>query len=93
MWFYKDVDTQSPIVGCQFELIPSDINSNISLRSSLVTNSGSEIEFNNEKLKKCIVDMYSKKLLSDKKIFFHWKIIEEFEKDERKKASKKKRKV
>lgn len=95
MWYYKDVD-QSPIVGCQFELISTEFGpTSVSIRSSLFTNSNSEIEFKNEKLKKCIIDMYSKKFLSEKKIFFHWKVIEDFEKDveqKRKRAAKKRKK-
>ena len=94
MWFYKDVD-QSPIVGCQFEIIPSDIENSISIRAALVTNSNSEIEFSSDILKECIVAMHSKKLLSEKKVFFHWKVIEEFERDveqkERKQTKRKKR--
>lgn len=92
MWFYKDVD-QSPIIGCQFEIVPTDYGSTpMSIRSSVVTNSGSEIEFSNESLKESIVNIYSKKLLGEKKVFFHWKVIEEFEKDVEQKPRRPKQK-
>ena len=93
MWYYKDVDN-SPIVGCQFEVLSDadmkKLNSN-NLRGFLVLNSGAEIAFNNLILNDCIINLYPKKIINDKKVFFHWKIIENFERDDEQKKSKRKK--
>jgi hypothetical protein len=94
MWYYKDVD-QSPIIGCQFEVLPDsdmkNLNSN-NIRGFLLLNSGAEIAFNNLALNDCIINLFPKKIINEKKVFFHWKVIENFENENEQKKSKKRKK-
>ena len=94
MWYYKDVDT-SPIVGCQFEVLPDadlkKLTSN-NIRGFLALNSGAEIAFNNLILNDCIINLFPKKLINDRKVFFHWKIIENFESENEQRKPKKRKK-
>jgi hypothetical protein len=77
VWYYKDVDN-SPIVGCQFEVIEEVAGKLIAknIRGFLVLNSGSEIAFNNPILNECILSLFSKKIKKDSKLFFHRTTIE-----------------
>lgn len=80
LWFYKDADP-SPTIGCEFELLPpEDGKKESSLKISIVTNSGNHIEIKNALLKDCIMNLLATRLINEKKVFFHWKVIEEFEK-------------
>jgi hypothetical protein len=90
LWFYRDI-TQSPIVGVKFELFGEN-SSDTHLKCFVISNSGELIEISNDYLKECVVNLFAKKLLNEKSLFFHWKSIEEFEKNIDGKKTKRKQK-
>lgn len=90
LWFYRDAN-QSPVVGIKFELV-GEGSADTHLKSFVVTNSGDLIEISNDILKECILNLFAKKLINEKSVFFHWKAIEEFERNVDGKKVKRKQK-
>lgn len=77
--FYKNINDKSATIGIEFVFAKSDDDNSALIKILLVLNNGTLIEIKNSNLGEAVAQMFGQKLFKEKRLFFHWSKIEEFE--------------
>ena len=76
--FYKDLDKDSALVGIDFSVVVKSDKTPV-VCAFLILNDQRMIEVKNKDLTEAITQMFGQRLVKNGKVFFHWKMIENFE--------------